>query len=180
LSFLPSVLIGQETDSFKVARVVDGDTLLLSTGERVRLLGVDTPEFYYSRKLFADSRQTGQDVQTIRQLGKRASAFVKRLVENREVTLQFDPINARKNHRDRYGRLLAYVFFKPVKYEKIPYWLPRDVYYSDLYKQGFLNGLIVYAGFGSAYTQYPFEFMDQFRGYAKSARVAARGLWKEE
>jgi endonuclease YncB( thermonuclease family) len=34
----------QEPTSFKVQRIIDGDTFVLSTGERVRLIGIDTPE----------------------------------------------------------------------------------------------------------------------------------------
>jgi micrococcal nuclease len=37
-------------DSYKVKRVIDGDTLLLSNGERVRLIGVDTPETKHPQK----------------------------------------------------------------------------------------------------------------------------------
>ena len=36
---------------FYVSRVVDGDTLNLSNGQKVRLIGVDTPEVHYSDKL---------------------------------------------------------------------------------------------------------------------------------
>jgi micrococcal nuclease len=175
---LPSLVLGQGSQTYTVKRVVDGDTLLLSNGDRVRLVGVDTPEIHPSRKLTNDSRRSGKDVETIKKLGRKASDFVKQLIEHEEVTLQFDPASVSTNYRDHYGRLLAYVYFKPKKYEKLPPWLSQDVYYSELYKQGFLNGLIIYAGYSPAYTNYPFEHMDQFRNYAKKAREANRGLWK--
>jgi micrococcal nuclease len=75
-----------------VERAVDGDTLLLRGGERVRLLGVDTPESV------APDRP-------VEPLGPEASAFTKRWVAGREVRLEFD-----KERRDRHGRLLAYVY----------------------------------------------------------------------
>ena len=42
-----------------VQRAVDGDTLKLENGERVRLIGIDTPEMHESDKLYRDSQ--GQD-----------------------------------------------------------------------------------------------------------------------
>jgi micrococcal nuclease len=51
-----------------VQRVVDGDTLLLGTGERVRLIGVNTPETVHPQK-------------AVEAFGKEASAFTKRMVE---------------------------------------------------------------------------------------------------
>ncbi|HWT92347.1 MAG TPA: thermonuclease family protein [Solirubrobacteraceae bacterium] len=75
----------------RVERVVDGDTLKLAGGDRVRLIGVDTPE----------TKKPGTPVQCF---GKAASAFTERLVEGRRVTLAFDA-----EREDRYGRLLAYI-----------------------------------------------------------------------
>jgi micrococcal nuclease len=75
-----------------VKRVVDGDTLVLLGGERVRLLGLDAPEL--------DS----PDARTAR-LAREAAAFARGLAERRHVYLQLD-----RRHRDRHGRTLAYVF----------------------------------------------------------------------
>jgi micrococcal nuclease len=81
--------------SARVVRVVDGDTIavrLRGKVEKVRYIGVDTPE----------SVKPGTPVQCY---AKRASAFNHRLVGGRSVQLRFD-----QELRDRYGRLLAYVF----------------------------------------------------------------------
>jgi micrococcal nuclease len=78
----------------QVVRVVDGDTIVVRLGgreERVRYIGVDTPE--------SVKPQT-----PIQCFAERASAFNARLVEGRTVRLEQD-VDA----RDRYGRLLAYV-----------------------------------------------------------------------
>ncbi len=75
--------------SFKqqsVARVIDGDTIKLSSGEKVRLLNIDTPE-------------RGQHY------WRESTARMKALAENMSVFLEAD-----KTNRDRYGRLLRYVY----------------------------------------------------------------------
>ena len=75
-----------------VARVVDGDTIVLRGGERVRYIGMDTPE----------SVKPGTPVQCF---GKAASHENARLVEGRQVRLRYDT-----ERQDRYGRTLAYVY----------------------------------------------------------------------
>ena len=79
----------------RVERVVDGDTILVRIDgrrERVRYIGIDTPE----------SVKPGARVQCF---GKAAAAANRRLVAGREVRLAYDA-----EARDRYGRLLAYVY----------------------------------------------------------------------
>jgi micrococcal nuclease len=78
-----------------VARVVDGDTIVVSLDGReeyVRYIGVDTPE-------------TVKPDTPVQCYGPRASDLNHRLVEGRTVRLVFD-----RERRDDYGRLLAYVY----------------------------------------------------------------------
>jgi micrococcal nuclease len=82
-----------------VQRVIDGDTQLLDNRERVRLIGVDTPETKHPSK-------------PVQYFGKEASAFTKRMVEGKRVRLEFDMANTAGRHKDRYGRTLAYVFLE--------------------------------------------------------------------
>ena len=82
-----------------VQRVVDGDTLLLGTGERVRLIGVDTPE-------------TKRPNTPVEYFGKEASAFTKRLAEGKRIRLEYDQANNHVGHKDQYGRTLAYIFLE--------------------------------------------------------------------
>ena len=92
------------TKLYKVIRVVDGDTLIIDyngTEERVRLIGVDTPESVHPN----EEKNT--------KFGKKASEFSKNYLENKEVTLEFDV-----QERDQYGRLLAYVYLNNVMYNK--------------------------------------------------------------
>jgi micrococcal nuclease len=67
--------------------IIDGDTIVVSGGERVRLLGVDTPEkgeFYYSE----------------------SKKKLESLIENKEVELE----RGEGDDKDKYGRLLRYIF----------------------------------------------------------------------
>jgi len=73
-------------------RVVDGDTIVLDGGERVRYIGIDTPETKHPSK-------------PVQWMGREASAANRRLVEGRRVRLEYDV-----ERKDRYGRTLAYVW----------------------------------------------------------------------
>lgn len=73
------------------AKVYDGDTIELSTGQRVRLLQIDTPE-----------------LSPVECYGKEAKAALVRLLNSaRQISLKQDP---KLDKVDRYGRLLRYVF----------------------------------------------------------------------
>jgi micrococcal nuclease len=162
-----------------VKRVVDGDTLLLSDGRRVRLIGVDTPEVHESKKLRRDAARTKRDIRTIRELGMRASAFVKRLVEGRGVELEYDPVNRQNDHKDKYGRTLAYVYFTCDD-------LPPE-YREYLEKTGktakrppvrlMLNRVLLQSGYANVYTRFPFKEQESFRRFEREARLAETGLW---
>jgi endonuclease YncB( thermonuclease family) len=76
-----------------VERVVDGDTLVIAGGDRIRLIGVDTPETHHPTK-------------AAQPFGQEAFAFTRRMTEGKQVVLRFDPGET----KDRYGRTLAYVY----------------------------------------------------------------------
>jgi len=136
-----------------VTRAVDGDTLVLENNERVRLIGIDTPEMHESNKLYRDAQCSGQDLQTIKQLGRRSYEFTKKLVEGQRVRLEFDV-----ERFDKYKRLLAYV------------------YLSD---GTFLNAEIVKQGYASLMTYPPnVKYADEFLRLYRQARENKRGLWE--
>jgi micrococcal nuclease len=140
-------------DYFMVSRVVDGDTVILNDNSRVRFIGVDTPEHHPSSKLQKDAKRSKQDVETIKALGKRATAFTKQLVEGKKVRIEYG-----QERKDRYGRTLGYLY---------------------LQDDTFVNLEIIKQGYGVAYTKYPFKYMDEFMAAEKAAREAKRGLWSE-
>jgi micrococcal nuclease len=79
-----------------VVRIVDGDTLVVSGGVRVRLIGIDTPESVDPRR-------------PVECFGKEAAAALGRLVPpGTPVRLGYDV-----ERTDRFGRTLAYVYRQP-------------------------------------------------------------------
>jgi micrococcal nuclease len=131
---------GAGASTARVQRVVDGDTIVLSGGERVRYIGVDTPE----------SVKPGTPVQCY---AKAAGRENERLIGGREVRLRYDA-----ERRDRYGRLLAYVYRA-----------------SDGL---FVNAELVRRGYARTLTIPPnVAHAGDFRRLARTARVAGRGLW---
>lgn len=68
------------------SRVIDGDTIVLEGGQRVRYIGIDTPE--EGRPYYLEAKEEN-----------------KRLVEGKSVRLEYDV-----EKQDKYGRTLAYVY----------------------------------------------------------------------
>lgn len=139
-----------------VTKVIDGDTFEIDTGEKVRLLGIDTPEKWESGKLDRDSERTGKDKELIKQLGQLASDYAEKVLLNQTVTLVADSTNS---DTDRYGRLLRYA------------------YLSD----GIMFNLkIIQDGYAYAYTKYPVIYLEQFLQGQREARENSRGLWGDQ
>ena len=126
----------------RVERVVDGDTIVVSLAggrrESVRYIGVDTPE----------SVKPGVRVQCF---GKTAAAANRRLVLGRSVRLRYD-VEA----RDRYGRLLAYV------------WRDDLFVNAELIRRGYAKPLEIAPNLAHA---------AELRRLASAARRGRRGLW---
>lgn len=82
---------------YQVTTFTDGDTITVDMNgveEKVRFIGVDTPETHDPRK-------------SVQCYGQAAAAFTKNLIGANRVRLEADPENT---NRDRYGRLLRYVY----------------------------------------------------------------------
>lgn len=89
------------TSSAIVKRVIDADTVELESGQKVRYIGIDSPE-------------TKHPTKSVECFGQEASLKNKELVEGKQVILQKDVSEV-----DRYGRLLRYVYVNSENEEKI-------------------------------------------------------------
>jgi len=125
-----------------VVRVVDGDTIYVQLAERVekiRYIGVNTPEIHHPIK----GEEPG---------GREAAAMNRRLVGGRPVRLELDV-----RSRDRYGRLLAYV------------WLGDTMVNAELVRRGYAQVMTVPPNV---------RYQDLFVKLQREARDAGRGLWR--
>lgn len=103
LGFINGTLAKKEVQAtatyYTVMRVVDGDTLAIDyngVDEKVRLIGINTPETVDQRK-------------TVECFGKEASTRMKELALDSIIRLERDPT---QDARDIYGRILAYVYLE--------------------------------------------------------------------
>jgi micrococcal nuclease len=94
----------------KVVRVVDGDTVVVryeGREERIRLIGVDTPETVHPNK-------------PVEAYGEEAKEYTKKKLEEKDIQIEFDV-----KERDRYGRLLGYI------------WVDGLLFNDELLKMGY-------------------------------------------
>jgi micrococcal nuclease len=128
-------------ESGTVVRVIDGDTLdvdLAGGRERVRLLGVNTPE-------------RGSHERPAEYFARESTAYVRRVADHRRVVLRGDPGH---ENRDAYGRLLRYVY--------LPDGLCLNV---ELLRQGYARALTRYPFTRSKeFRRYEREARDTRRG----------------
>ena len=85
------LVLSSATSSAKIIKIIDGDTIELESGEKVRYIGIDTPE----------TKHPNIGVECF---GKEAAEKNRQLVEGKQVRLEKDVSEV-----DRYGRLLRYV-----------------------------------------------------------------------
>lgn len=101
-------------DLYKVIRVVDGDTIELESGQKLRYIGIDTPESTTEHECF----------------GVEAKEKNRELVEGKLVRLEKDV-----SETDRYGRLLRYVYL-------IPEGSNNEIFVNEvLVNEGFANAI---------------------------------------
>ena len=130
----------------RVVRVVDGDTVRVRIDgggtQTVRYIGIDTPE----------SVKPGTPVQCF---AEAASAFNRRLVAGRHVRLRLG-----RERRDRYGRLLAYVYLTGGGHEFVN---------AELVRRGFARTLAIAPNT---------DFARRFAALQRQAQSARLGLWR--
>ncbi|MFC1932975.1 thermonuclease family protein [Chloroflexota bacterium] len=119
---LPLCSCSSLPDTARVIQVIDGDTITIEGGYRVRYIGIDTPEVHPDLEAF----------------GVEAWQANRNLVEGREVRLERDV-----SEKDKYGRLLRYVWVDDilVNAELVKKGLarakayPPDTKYQDYFEQ---------------------------------------------
>lgn len=130
--------------SYLVTRVVDGDTIVIDKNgvlETIRFIGIDTPETVHPTK-------------SVECFGQESSAKTKSWLNNQMVLLEFD---YSQGERDKYGRLLAYVF--------------RE---DGL----FVNLELLLQGYAYEYTyNLPYKYQEDFKTAEVEAGYEERGLW---
>jgi micrococcal nuclease len=122
----------------KVVAVLDGDTIVIGGGEKVRYAGLNTPETHHPDKL-------------PEYCGQEAFEANRRLVAGKTVRLEFD-----EHRRDKYGRLLAYVY------------VDRLFVNAELIRQGYAQV--------STYKDNQ-SYHDEFARLQQNAIAARRGMW---
>ncbi len=91
-TIIPAQEITATPSATIATKVIDGDTIDISTGQKVRYIGIDTPETKDPKK--------GKQC-----FGEEATAINKQLVEGKTIRIEKDV-----SETDRYGRLLRYVY----------------------------------------------------------------------
>lgn len=127
---------------YDIVRVVDGDTFIINYNgkdERVRLIGIDTPESVHPN----EEKNT--------EFGKQVSNYSKEMLGGNKVELEFDV-----EERDKYGRLLVYVYLDGQMYNK----------------------LLLEKGYAKIATYPPnVKYVEDFTKIQKQARENKVGLW---
>ena len=134
---------GGADGNYGVVSVVDGDTVKVRVNgavESVRLIGIDAPE----------TNAPGRPAQCF---GSQSGAQAEALLAGKTVRLEFD---ASQGRRDRYDRLLAYVWVGDTHVNE---WLLRQGYAREF----------TYSA--------PYRYQSAFRAAEAEARAAGRGLW---
>ncbi len=145
LALLPAPVTSQaDSTTVQVVPVIDGDTIQVCCvfGDRVkvRYIGVDTPE-------------TKHPTRGVEHYGKEAAQANRNLVSGKTVRLEFDV-----ERRDRYGRLLAYVYLEDGT---------------------FVNAWLVEHGYAQVMTVPPnAKYQGLFLKLQREAREKGRGLWR--
>jgi len=139
-----------------VVNVIDGDTIDVAfsdgTIDRVRFLGVDTPE------TSASGNKPGEydgitDLECLASWGKEAKLFTKDYLQDKNIYIEFDPIAGKRGY---YGRLLAYIYLQNG---------------TDF------TALLVKKGYARVYTEGEFKKEDEYLKYQNLAKSKKLGLW---
>lgn len=139
-----------------VTYIIDGDTIAVQIGrtiEKVRLIGIDTPESRRNERANLQAERGKRDVKAIIQMGKQAKEALKGLApKGTELRIEYDV-----QRRDKYGRLLAYLYTKD---------------------NTMINEEMLRLGYAQLLTIPPnVRYVERFRKVLTKSRDDKRGLW---
>ncbi len=153
LLFCLASTAGAQKLSGKVLWIYDGDTLKIEDIGKVRLIGIDTPETKASSRDYFYKRNFNIAPEKLREIAHRAKQYNIRHVKGTTVHLKLD-----HTWRDKYNRLLAYVY------------LPDGT---------LLNRLLLKKGLATVFRRYDFAKKKDFLKVEKRARKKRLGLWSD-
>jgi micrococcal nuclease len=152
-SLVGNSISGIETRKAKITWIIDGDTFVLESGEKVRLLGIDAPESALNSKLRTQINE-GRDKDSIIALGKKAKSFCIRRYKGKTVLLLPDGVQP---DRDRFGRLLRYLILED---------------------ESCINEVLLEQGLAIVYRRADFSRREDFLELEQQARRNRRGIWE--
>jgi len=136
----------------KVLWIYDGDTLKVDKIGKVRLLGIDTPEYKASPRDHFYMKNFNIEGKKLREIARQGKRYLLNNAKGEKVRLELD-----RTQKDKYNRLLAYVY------------LPDGE---------MLNLTLIEKGLASVFRRYNFRYKKDFLRSEKIARKKALGLWK--
>ncbi len=143
----------------RVHAIVDGERIVLSNGIRIRLAGVDAPEYHASIQLSKEALLTGRTEEAVKRQGEIAFAYLRMLAMDRLVQVQYEP--AADRFTDTYK--LAYLHVLDQR-GRIAYTL---------------NSRMINDGYASVDTENGVAMEDTYSVLEAEARKKGKGLWAE-
>ena len=137
----------------RVAWIYDGDTLKVEGIGKVRLLGIDTPEIQASSKDQFYINKFHINEKKLREISSQAKKYNIYKVKGKLVSLELD-----QTHRDKYDRLLAYVYLPDGR---------------------MLNRVLLEKGLATVFRRYNFLYKTDFLATEKKAQINRLGLWEQ-
>lgn len=149
-------VLGQEVS---VAAVIDGERLVLSDGTRIKLAGVDAPEFHPSAQMSQEALITGKTEEAVKRQGAIAFAYLRMLTTGRALQVQYEP---------------AAPFYDEANMYKLAYLHVVDQNGRIIYT---LNGRMIEDGYASVDSEVEATMMSTYRILEAAARKKGKGLW---
>ena len=136
---------------FLVKDIVDGGTIVLHNNERVKLMGVNIVPLQGERSSLPLLLQRQEKKKKfMRTIAEKTTQFIRWLCHAKRVRLEYDQANAHTNHRDKDGRLIAYVYLEDGTC---------------------INAELIKEGYGAPYRRSLYKYLNEFRRLESIAQV---------